>query len=106
MKKIRILSIDGGGIRGILPGTILAQLEKILQRLDGGSNRKIGDYFDMIAGTSTGGILSCLYLMPGENGMAKYTAAEALDLYLTNGHTIFDRTLKEKILSMGGSTLR
>ena len=33
MKKIRILSVDGGGIRGVIPGTILAQLEKILQKL-------------------------------------------------------------------------
>lgn len=101
MKKIRILSIDGGGIRGIIPGTILAQLEKILNRLDG-SQRKIGEYFDMIAGTSTGGILACLYLMPGENNKAKYSAEEALDLYLGKGHIIFDRTLVEKILSAGG----
>jgi patatin-like phospholipase/acyl hydrolase len=102
MKKIRILSIDGGGIRGIIPGTILTQLEKILQKMSGNSDRKIGDYFDMIAGTSTGGILSCLYLMPGENGKARYTAAEALDLYIKNGHTIFDRTFLEKVLSAGG----
>ena len=54
MKKIRILSVDGGGIRGVLPGTILAQLEKILQKRSK-SERKLGDYFDMIAGTSTGG---------------------------------------------------
>lgn len=102
MKKIRILSIDGGGIRGIIPGTILTQLEKMLQKMEGDSNRKIGDYFDMIAGTSTGGILTCLYLMPDEEGKAKYTAAEALDLYVKNGHTIFDRTFMERILSAGG----
>jgi patatin-like phospholipase/acyl hydrolase len=101
MKKIRILSVDGGGIRGIIPGTILAQLEKILNKLDG-TNKKIGEYFDMIAGTSTGGILACLYLMPDGNGGAKYAAAEALDLYLTKGHIIFDRTFMEKILSAGG----
>ncbi len=102
MKKIRILSVDGGGIRGVLPGTILMQLEKILQQKDNNSTRKLGDYFDMIAGTSTGGILACLYLMPGENRKAKYSAAEAVDLYIKNGHTIFDRTLKEKVLSAGG----
>ena len=101
MKKIRILSIDGGGIRGVIPGTILMQLEKLLQKKDN-STRKLGDYFDMIAGTSTGGILACLYLMPGENGKAKYSAQEAVDLYIKNGHTIFDRTLTEKILSAGG----
>lgn len=101
MKKIRILSLDGGGIRGVLPGTILAQLEKILQQLDN-SNRKLGDYFDMIAGTSTGGILACLYLMPDENGKAKYSAEDAVNLYINNGHTIFDRTTAQKITSVGG----
>jgi patatin-like phospholipase/acyl hydrolase len=101
MKKIRILSVDGGGIRGVLPGTILAQLEKILQRLSN-SERKIGDYFDMIAGTSTGGILACIYLMPGDDGKAKYSAQDAVDLYIKNGHTIFDRTTAHKIASAGG----
>jgi patatin-like phospholipase/acyl hydrolase len=101
MKKIRILSVDGGGIRGVLPGTILAQLEKILQR-QSNSERKIGDYFDMIAGTSTGGILSCIYLTPGDDGKAKYSAQDAVDLYIKNGHTIFDRTTAQKISSVGG----
>ncbi|HEY1870141.1 MAG TPA: patatin-like phospholipase family protein [Chitinophagaceae bacterium] len=101
MKKIRILSVDGGGIRGILPGTILAQLEKILQRVSN-SERKLGDYFDMIAGTSTGGILSCIYLMPGDDGKAKYSAQDAVDLYIKNGHEIFDRTTAQKISSIGG----
>jgi patatin-like phospholipase/acyl hydrolase len=101
MKKITVLSIDGGGIRGIIPGTILAELEEILQR-QSNSDRKIGDYFDMIAGTSTGGILSCIYLIPDDNGKAKYSAKEALDLYIKNGHTIFDRTFRQKIESLGG----
>lgn len=101
MKKVRILSVDGGGIRGIIPGTILAQLEKILQK-QSNSDRKIGDYFDMIAGTSTGGILSCIYLMPDENGKAKYSAQDAVNLYINNGHTIFDRTTVKKVTSAGG----
>ncbi len=101
MKKIRILSVDGGGIRGILPGTILAQLEKILQRLSK-SERKLGDYFDMIAGTSTGGILACIYLMPGDDGKAKYSAQDAVDLYIKNGHAIFDRTTAQKFSSVAG----
>jgi uncharacterized protein len=102
MKKIKILSIDGGGIRGILPGTILMQLEKILKKKDAGNSFKLGDYFDMIAGTSTGGILACIYLTPGENGYAKYSAEDALNLYLKNGHIIFDRNLLEIISSGGG----
>ena len=95
------MSVDGGGIRGVLPGTILAQLEKILQKLSN-SERKLGDYFDMIAGTSTGGILSCIYLMPGDDGKAKYSAQDAVDLYIKNGHEIFDRTTAQKLTSVGG----
>ena len=101
MKKIRILSVDGGGIRGVIPGTILAQLEKILQRRSN-SNRKLGEYFDLVAGTSTGGILSCLYLMPGDDGKAKYSAQDAVDLYIKNGEAIFDRTTAQKISSVDG----
>ncbi|MGN6530670.1 MAG: patatin-like phospholipase family protein [Ginsengibacter sp.] len=101
MKKIRILSVDGGGLRGIIPGTILAQLEKILQR-QSNSTSKLGDYFDMIAGTSTGGILACIYLAPGEDGKAKFSGQDAVDLYIKNGHTIFDRTFAQKFSSGGG----
>jgi patatin-like phospholipase/acyl hydrolase len=102
MKKIRILSIDGGGIRGILPGTIISYLEAAINKIDPKGPRKIGDYFDMVAGTSTGGILTCLYLMPDENGKAKYAARDALNLYLDHGESIFKRTLLEKISSGAG----
>jgi hypothetical protein len=49
----RILSIDGGGICGILPAAVLAEFES---RFLGG--RSIANYFDMVAGTSTGGASS------------------------------------------------
>ncbi|MGF7230575.1 patatin-like phospholipase family protein [Arachidicoccus sp.] len=99
MKKIRILSIDGGGIRGIIPGVILRYMETQLQR-KGDSSKKIGDYFDFIAGTSTGGILACCYLMQkGTSGRAKYSAEEALDMYLKEGSAIFHQTFTHKLLS-------
>ena len=98
MKKIRILSLDGGGIRGIIPGVILTYLEKKLQQADN-SNLKIGDYFDFIAGTSTGGILSCAYLMPGNAGKARYSAEDAVNLYLKEGGGIFSRDVFERIAS-------
>ena len=49
MKKI--LSIDGGGIRGIIPATILSYIEDKTQK-------PIANCFDLIAGTSTGGIIA------------------------------------------------
>jgi patatin-like phospholipase/acyl hydrolase len=96
VKKIRILSLDGGGIRGIIPGVILSYLEKQLQLKDN-STDKIGDYFDFIAGTSTGGILACCYLMPGPSGKARYAADEAVKLYLDDGRNIFHSALLDKI---------
>ena len=51
-KLVRILSIDGGGIRGILPGQIVVKLEEILQKKDHNPDARIADYFDMVAGTS------------------------------------------------------
>src|ERR1043165_3733449 len=60
----RILSIDGGGIRGIIPGMVLAYLESSLQKKSNNKNARIADYFDFVAGTSTGGILSCALRIP------------------------------------------
>lgn len=76
-RNFRILSIDGGGIRGILPAAILAEFER--QYLGGNS---AGDYFDLIAGTSTGGIIA-LGLSIG------VPATKILDLYVEHGAEIF-----------------
>ncbi|AHF16596.1 patatin-like phospholipase family protein [Niabella soli] len=98
MKKVSILSLDGGGIRGIIPGVILTYLEKQLQTRSN-SNLKIGDYFDFIAGTSTGGILACAYLIPDLNGKAKYCAEQAVQLYLHEGQDIFKENIFHKIIN-------
>ena len=91
---LRRLSIDGGGIRGILPGQILVALEKKLREKSGNSKARIADYFDLIAGTSTGEILTCLYLCPESPGanpsQAKFSACEAIGLSLGRGDDIFD----------------
>src|ERR1700733_2495589 len=64
-KPFRILSIDGGGIRGVFPAAYLSEFENRFL-----SRRSIASYFDMIAGTSTGGIIALALA----HGM---TAAEA-----------------------------
>ncbi len=55
-KKFRVLSIDGGGIRGIIPSKVLAELESALSNIEPG--KKLYQHFDLICGTSTGAILA------------------------------------------------
>jgi uncharacterized protein len=76
-KPFRILSIDGGGIKGIFPAAILAKLE---ERYLGGQS--VAPYFDLIVGTSTGGIIA-LGLGSG------LTGKDMLSIYLEKGQRIF-----------------
>jgi len=85
--KIRVLAIDGGGIRGIIPAQILIHVEAILQEISRNKNAKISDFFDLVAGTSTGGILTALILTPEPT----YGAKDMLELYQTHGADIFTR---------------
>src|SRR6187455_2166280 len=87
----RILSIDGGGIRGIVPGQILVNLERKLKEQSGDSNARLADYFDFMAGTSTGGILTCIYLFPNPSDpyRPRFSAEDAVNLYAEEGGGIF-----------------
>ncbi len=93
----RILSIDGGGIRGIIPGQIVVEIEKEF-------NIKAADYFDMISGTSTGGILTCAYLLPDSENpkKPKFNAEEVVGLYFERGGQIFDVPFFHKVRTAGG----
>ncbi|XVE87147.1 hypothetical protein DITRI_Ditri18aG0093100 [Diplodiscus trichospermus] len=85
---ITILSIDGGGVRGIIPGVILDKLESELQKLDGDDVR-LADYFDVIAGTSTGGLITAMLAAPNENGRPLFAAKDIVPFYLKNSPQIF-----------------
>lgn len=78
----KILSLDGGGIRGALTAGYLEKLEKIIQDKHGDPKMLLCDYFDLIGGTSTGAIIAAL-LATGK------TATEVKDLYLKMGGEIF-----------------
>ncbi|XP_059635336.1 patatin-like protein 2 [Cornus florida] len=85
---ITVLSIDGGGIRGIIPGTILSFLESELQKLDG-EDARIADYFDVIAGTSTGGLVTAMLTAPNEKNRPLFAAKDIKDFYLESCPKIF-----------------
>jgi patatin-like phospholipase/acyl hydrolase len=93
MKKV--LSIDGGGIRGIIPGLLLAEIEAR-------TGQPIAETFDMIAGTSTGGILALGLCKDRGNGSPQYPATELVDLYEKRGGEIFHRSLWQKVTSLWG----
>ncbi|CAK9185856.1 unnamed protein product [Ilex paraguariensis] len=87
-KLITILSIDGGGIRGIIPGTVLAYLESQLQELNG-KDARLADYFDVIAGTSTGGLVNAMLTAPNENNRPLFAAKDIKPFYLEHSPKIF-----------------
>ena len=91
--EFRILSIDGGGIRGVFPATFLAGLEKSYL-----GDSSIASCFDLIVGTSTGGIIA-LGLAAG------LPASDMRDLYVQRGHEIFP-PVKEGVRGATGQYLR
>ncbi len=100
MRKARVLSLDGGGMRGIIPATVLQYVEERLIEKTKNPNTRLADYFDLIVGTSTGGLLACFFLTPNPNNgenlpSTKYTAAEALEFYTEEGYSIFNNSKRK-----------
>ena len=99
----RVLSLDGGGIRGVIPALILHELERR-------TGQPICDLFDLIAGTSTGGVLALGLTCPDPGSVADdpagrpaplYTAEDIAELYARDGRRIFRRSLWHRLRSMG-----
>lgn len=101
---LRILSLDGGGIRGIVTGQLLVMLEKQLQEASGKSTARIADYFDIIAGTSAGGILAMALLVPDvvNKTRPKYNAQEVALFYEERGKYIFDIPFGHRLRTANG----
>lgn len=96
--KYKILSIDGGGIRGIIPALLLAEIERRTQK-------PIFNLFDLITGTSSGGILALGLTKPRLSSdvsdnlpVAEYTAEDLLQLFLEYGVEIFYEPLFQRLL--------
>lgn len=84
--SFRILSLDGGGMRGVISARILQEVEKQVRKQTG---QNLNEYFDLIGGTSTGSILAA--------GIAVgKTSAELIDLYLNEGKRIFPLKRKKR----------
>jgi predicted acylesterase/phospholipase RssA len=101
MALYKILSIDGGGIRGVIPAVLLSEIEKR-------TGESVSSLFDLISGTSTGGILAAGLVVPASpdrksgSRTPKFRASDLLALYEEYGKDIFRRSLCDKITSLWG----
>ncbi|NSX83593.1 patatin [Wolbachia endosymbiont of Atemnus politus] len=77
-----ILSVDGGGMRGIIPAIILAEIEKK-------TRKPASKIFDLMVGTSTGGIVVAGLCMQDGKGKPKYSANDLVNFYQKDGPHIF-----------------
>ncbi len=86
----RILALDGGGLRGIVTLAYLQRVEDLLRARMGGSDEfRLADYFDLIAGTSTGAIIAA--------GLARgMSVQEITDIYFKLGREVFYKSMWRK----------
>lgn len=84
-----ILCIDGGGMRGIIPAVLLQEFEKLVR--SAGGDKDIATYFDLIAGTSTGGLIS----------LALSCESKMESIEVSNGKQLSLDGLLENYMSMG-----
>jgi patatin-like phospholipase/acyl hydrolase len=100
--RFRVLSVDGGGIRGLIAARVLARLEELISE-EAGEERQLADCFHMFAGTSTGGLIALGLTVPDPANPTRprLSAADLVELYETEGPKIFGDTL-HKLLSLGG----
>lgn len=85
--KFRVLSLSGGGIRGVFTASFLAKLEEL-------TGKRVADHFDLIVGTSTGGLIALAMGL-------EQTPASIREFYLTHGSAIFPQAKRVKRLFRG-----
>ena len=91
---IRILSIDGGGVRGIIPAMMLVEIERR-------AGIPISQLFDLIAGSSTGGLIALTLARPELGGAPTATAEGIARLYEEFAPAIFQYSRKQWVNSFG-----
>lgn len=86
-----ILSIDGGGIKGVVPLKILASLQNEISQMD--DDVKLSELVDVFSASSTGSIIGGALMLQDKTGNFKFSAADMLQLYMKRGKQIFAHTL-------------
>lgn len=98
-KKFRILSLDGGGLRGIIPVLVIKEVERR-------TGKPITESFDMIAGTSTGALIACGLSVSDDGRTPKYKISDIEKIYTERGKDIFPKNSWFKGLISNVSALK
>jgi patatin-like phospholipase len=100
--RFRVLAIDGGGIRGLIAVRVIARLEELITA-EAGEDRRMADCVDLIAGTSTGGLIALALAVPdpANSGRPRLRGSDLVSLYVEEGPRIFGGRL-HRLLSLGG----
>ncbi|MFM2127162.1 MAG: hypothetical protein RL287_640 [Actinomycetota bacterium] len=94
---MNILSIDGGGVRGLIPGMVIVELEKRL-------GKPVSQLFNLIAGTSAGGHIALALTAPDESGNPKWRALDLANFYREAYGRIFPATGNRFLGALRGIT--
>ncbi|TYJ23596.1 hypothetical protein E1A91_A08G204000v1 [Gossypium mustelinum] len=88
-KKVRILSIDGGGTTGIVAGAALIHLEDQIRLKTSDAHAQIADFFDLIAGTGVGAVLAAMISADDGTGHPLFSARDAVEFITQNNSELF-----------------
>jgi predicted acylesterase/phospholipase RssA len=94
-ESYKVLALDGGGIRGLIPSLVLEEVETAM-------GRPVAELFDLVAGTSTGGILALGLTKPGADGRPQFSAKDMSGLYVDEGAAIFPRSFLREVRTVHG----
>ncbi|PRQ58823.1 putative phospholipase A(2) [Rosa chinensis] len=100
--KICILSIDGGGMRGILSGKALAYLENALKLKSGNPDARIADYFDVSAGAGVGGIFTAMLFATRDQSRPIFKADDTWRFLVDQGKRFYNNRSSSSSSSSGG----
>lgn len=95
--RFRILSFDGGGIRGLISAEVAKELEQRVRDKAGDQGAQLSDYFHLFAGTSTGGLIAL-----GLTSPERLRASDLASFYTEDGPTIFRRDLGWRLRTLNG----
>ena len=95
MPTCRVLTVDGGGVRGVVAALVLAALEER-------AGRPVSELFDVVAGTSTGAVLVLGLVCPDRDGRPRWTARDMVDVFAQGGPSTFDRSAWRALWTLDG----